>query len=180
MKKWQIIMLAVCFLGLGTAVFAFGPPFGGAPPFGGNNGVRPPFAGADDSWGPAPFGPGFQGGFGPLQYLNLSEDQLNKMVALRDRYFQDTRDLRYAIAQQQLDVQRLFTDPKTDEATLLTKQKELITLRQQLMNKLAQLPVEMRKILTPEQIQKLGQMPVRGLGTGFGRMGFGGPFSGGW
>ena len=73
----------------------------------------------------------------------------------------------------------LFTDPKSDEATLLAKQKELITLRGQLLSKMAQMPIEMRKILTPEQIEKLGRLPMgRGLGGRFGGMGmgFGGPF----
>jgi Spy/CpxP family protein refolding chaperone len=183
MKKWQIVILAVLFMGLGTTVFAFGPPFGGGAPFAGNPGFGGPFGGTDGLPGPTTpvgpgrfrqgFGPGFGTGFGPVQYLNLSEDQLNKMGSLRDRYLQETRDLRYAIAQQQLEVQRLFTDPKTDEATLSTKQKELITLRQQLFNKMAQMPLEMRKVLTPEQIQKLGQMPMGYFRGGPAMMGFG-------
>jgi Spy/CpxP family protein refolding chaperone len=187
MKKWQVVMLAVLFASLGTAVFAYGPPFeDGRAPFAGNSGFRPPFAGADGFSGPSTpvgpgnFGPGFSRGFGPGRYLNLSEDQLNKMAALRDRYFQDTKDLRYALAQQQLEVRRLFTDPKTDEATLLTKQKEMTTLREQLFSKLAQMPIEMRKILTPEQIEKLDRMPVGGFRAGFDRMGFGGPGRSRW
>ena len=181
MKKWQVVMLAVLFAGLGTAVFAFGPPFGdGTPPLAGADGLRGPTT----PFGPANFrpgfGPGFPGGSGPFQYLNLSEEQSNKMGALRDRYVQETRDLRYALAQQELEVQRLFTDPKTDEATLSTKQKEMSMLRQSLFNKMAQMPIEMRKILTPEQIQKLGQMPAGRFGMGFGRMGFAGPGRGIW
>jgi hypothetical protein len=44
---------------------------------------------------------------------------------------------------------------------------------------MGQIPIEMRKILTPDQIQKLGQMPGR-FGMGFGRMGFGGRGPGRW
>jgi Spy/CpxP family protein refolding chaperone len=186
MKKWQVAILTVFFVSLGTAVFALSPPFGdGIPPFAGNAGFRPPFARVDGFPGPTtplgfgqiqpPFGPGFQGGFGPDRYLNLSEEQSSKMAALRDRYLQDTRDLRYALAQQQLEVRRVITDPKTDDATLLAKEKEMSTLRQQLFNKMEQMPLEMRKILTPEQIRKLDRMPVGGFGVGFGRMGFGAP-----
>ncbi|MCL5423021.1 MAG: hypothetical protein M1461_11205, partial [Nitrospirae bacterium] len=76
MKKWQIVVLAVLFMGLGTTVFAFGPPFGdGTPPFAGNPGFSGPFAGADGLPGPTTpigpgrfrpgFGPGFTGGFAP-------------------------------------------------------------------------------------------------------------------
>jgi Spy/CpxP family protein refolding chaperone len=180
MKKWHVVMLVMLFIGLGTAVFAFGPPFGdGREPFAGNLGFRPPFA--DGFPGPAtPLGPGYSQGFGPLQYLNLSEEQLNEMDALRDRYLQETKDLRYALAQQRLEVQRLFRDPETDDATLLTKQNEMSTLRQQLFNKMAQMPMEMRNILTPDQVQKLGQMAAGPFGMGFGRMGFGGPGPGAW
>lgn len=187
MKKWQIVILAVLFMGLGTTVFGFGPPFGGGASFGGNPGFGGPFTGTDGLPGPTTpmgpgrfrsgFGPGFRTGFGPVQYLNLSEDQLNKMGARRDRYLQETRDLRYAIAQQQLEVQRLFADPKTDEANLSAKQRELITLRQQLVGKIAQMPLEMRKVLTPEQIQKLGETAVGRMRSGFGMMRFGAP---GW
>jgi Spy/CpxP family protein refolding chaperone len=182
MKKWQLVVLAVLFLCLGTVVFAYGPPFGdGTPPFAGSrSGFRGAFAGSEGVPGPGNFRSGFGPGFGPGRYLDLSEEQLNKMGALRDRYLQDTKDLRYAIAQQQLEVRRLFTDPKTDEGALRTKQKEMITLRGQLFSKMAQMPIEMRKILTPEQIQKLDQMPVGPSGMGPGRMGIGGPGQGTW
>jgi Spy/CpxP family protein refolding chaperone len=59
-------------------------------------------------------------------------------------------------------MRKLYTDPNTDEATLLAKQKELNTLRQQLLEKMSQRNMEWRKILTPEQITKLDQIPQRG------------------
>lgn len=115
MKKWQVVMLVMFFVGFGTAVFAYGPPFGdGVPPFAANQGFRGPYGGGEGFPGPATpsgrggFGPwsgtGPGSGFGPTQFLNLSEEQVNKMSALRDRYLQDTKDLRYAMAQQQLEV----------------------------------------------------------------------------
>ena len=58
---------------------------------------------------------------------------------------------------------------KTDDATLLAKQKEMSGLRQKLQDKMAQMMIEGRKILTPEQLQKLDRM---GMGSG-GGMGFG-------
>jgi Spy/CpxP family protein refolding chaperone len=58
-------------------------------------------------------------------------------------------------------MRKLFTDPKTDDATLLAKQKEISKLRQQLSEKKAGMKVEWRKILTPEQIAKLDSIPHR-------------------
>jgi Spy/CpxP family protein refolding chaperone len=190
MKKWHLVVLAALFMGLGSVAFAYGPLSGdGVPPFAGSRGgFRGPFAGSEGAPGPGSFrpgfgpgfGPGFQGGVSPGRYLNLSEEQLTKMGAVRDRIYGETKDLRYALAQQQLEVRRLFTDPKTDDTTLLTKQKEMITLREQLFSKMAQTSLEMRKILTPEQIQKLDRMPMGQAGMGLSRMGFGGPGRGTW
>jgi Spy/CpxP family protein refolding chaperone len=93
------------------------------------------------------------------KYLNLSPDQKEKMKESRSRYHSDTRDLKYDLAAKQLEMHKLFTDPKTDEATLLAKQKELNSLRQQLLEKKSQMKIEWRKILTPEQITKLDNIP---------------------
>jgi len=40
-------------------------------------------------------------------------------------------------------MRKLFTDPKTDEATLLAKQKELNSLRQQMLEKKLQMKIFM-------------------------------------
>lgn len=187
MKKWQVIVLVVLLVSFGTVVLAFGPSFGdGAPPFAGPGaGFRGPFAGSGGVAVPTTpfagrgFGPGFrvgfQGGFGPGQYLNLSEEQLKKMSGLRDLIYSETKDLRYDLVQKQLEMQKLISDPETDDATLLAKQKEISTLREKLLDKMSLIPLEIRKILKPEQIQKLGGMPM-----GFGRMPgmVGGPFMG--
>jgi Spy/CpxP family protein refolding chaperone len=58
-------------------------------------------------------------------------------------------------------MRKLFTDPKTDDATLLAKQEEISKLRQQLSDKKAGMKIEWRKILTPEQIAKLDRIPHR-------------------
>jgi Spy/CpxP family protein refolding chaperone len=83
------------------------------------------------------------------------------MREVRNRYYTDTHDLRYDIRIKRLEMQKLFTDPKVDDATLLTKEKELSALKLKLMDRKAEMKLAWRKILTPEQIQKLGQMPSR-------------------
>jgi Spy/CpxP family protein refolding chaperone len=105
--------------------------------------------------------PGSHKEFGFKKYLNLSDEQLAKMKELRNRFRDETRDLRYSLAIKRLEMRKLYTDPKTDDATLLAKQKEISKLRQQLWDKKAQKKIEWRKILTPEQIAKLDRMPHR-------------------
>ena len=127
-------------------------------------------------------GPGAGAGFDQGAYLGLSEEQLDKMRELRGRFYNETRDLRYEMAQKQLEMKKLFTDPKTDDATLLAKQKEMSASRVKLMDRMAQMMIEGRKIMTPEQLQKIDQM-----GMGPGGMGgmmmpgmMGGPMVGTW
>jgi Spy/CpxP family protein refolding chaperone len=95
------------------------------------------------------------------KYLGISDEQLAKMKELKISFYNDTRDLRYNLAIKRLEMRKLFTDPKTDDATLLAKQKEISNLRQQLSDKKAVMKLKWRKILTSEQIAKLDRIPHR-------------------
>ncbi len=139
-------MIAVCFVALATVVFSAPTdqaPSAMAPAFG--HGC-PGFSGMHHG---GPFHKGFR------SYLNLSREQRDKMHELRIRFSKETRDMRYDLAQKKLEMKKLFTDPKTDDATLLAKEKELNALKGKLMDKMAEMKIEGRKILTPEQLQKL-------------------------
>jgi len=129
MKKIYAILIALLFVGFTAAAFA-------APPDAGNPGIQKH--------------PGFHA-FGPR--LNLTQDQIGKMKELGKNFWADTHDLRYDIKMKRVEVRKLFTDPKTDEATLLAKEKELNGLKLKLMDKKAEMKVEWRKILTPDQIR---------------------------
>ncbi|MGD0235049.1 MAG: Spy/CpxP family protein refolding chaperone [Syntrophorhabdales bacterium] len=176
MRKWYVGIVAVVFVALATVVFAQGPGSGpGGPPFaggpGGSHGAGSMMGGPSGSEGFGPgCGPGFHGKFGGGAYLGLSKEQLDKMRELRDRFYNETRDLRYDMAQKRLEMRKLFMDPKTDDGTLLAKQKEMSGLRQKLQDKMAQMMIEGRKILTPEQFQKLDRMGMGPGGMGFGMM----------
>ena len=185
MKKWQLAVSTVLFLGFVTVVFAQGPgpnsaaggpPFAGGPGGPGGPGMmgRPGMMDEPGAWGPGGghpgCGPGARAGFGRGAYLSLSKEQLDKMRGMRDRFYNETRDLRYEMAQKQLEMKKLFTDPKTDDATLLAKQKEMSALRVKLMDKMAQMMIEGRKVMTPEQLQKIDPMGMGPGGMGGGMM----------
>lgn len=103
-------------------------------------------------------GPDSCGKFHSKNYLKLSNEQLAKMNELRNNFRNDTRDLRYNLEIKHTEMHKLYTDPKTDDATLLAKQKEINDLKQQLSEKRGQMKIEWRKILTPEQIAKLDRI----------------------
>jgi Spy/CpxP family protein refolding chaperone len=111
--------------------------------------------------------PGSQKEFGFKKYLGLSDEPLAKMKELKNSFRNDTRDLRYNLVIKRLEMRKLFTDPKTDDATLLAKQKEISKLRQQLSDKKAGMKIDWRKILTPEQIAKLDRIPHRHQAKGW-------------
>jgi Spy/CpxP family protein refolding chaperone len=156
MKKLSIVLAAALFIAFGSAAFAFGP--------GGCGGC-------------AGSGPG-QGDMGAISQLNLSKEQAEKMWRLKDSFHNDTKDLRYQMFQKRWEMKSLYADPKADDATLLAKQKEMSTLKQAMQDKMVQLKLAERKILTPDQIQKLGDTPF-GKGHGFGRCAAGGGPGGG-
>jgi Spy/CpxP family protein refolding chaperone len=79
------------------------------------------------------------------------------MRQIRNSFFADTHDLRYNIREMRVEMRKLFTDPKAADVTLLAKQKELQTMVVKLMDRRAQMKVEWRRVLTPEQIGKLDQ-----------------------
>ena len=101
-------------------------------------------------------------------YLGLTQAQIFKCRDLRNRFYRETRDLRYDFFQKQLEMRKLFADPKATEVKLLEKEKELGPLRQRLMDKVAQTVIEGRKILTAEQIEKLDQLPLWSPGMDIG------------
>ena len=105
---------------------------------------------------------------GMVKFLNLSEDQIAKMKELRVRFHNDTRDLRYNLAIKRVEMRKLFTDPNSTDPVILAKQKEVNGLRMQLMEKMGQMKIEWRKILTPEQIAKLDRLPHKWHGKRHG------------
>jgi Spy/CpxP family protein refolding chaperone len=121
------------------------------------------------------WGKGGHGRWGGIAaFLNLSRDQIAKMRDIHNRYYLDTRSLRYDLMQQRLEMRRLFLDPKVDSAALLAKHRELNALRQRLTDAMASLMIDWRAILTPEQITKLDMAVLArgamgyGMGAGMG------------
>ena len=87
--------------------------------------------------------------------LGLSKEQIAKMHDIWKKYFVDTRNERFDLAEKWLEIHRMFTDPKADPGAIMAKQKELMAIRDRLMLARAQAMVDSRSVLTPEQLEKL-------------------------
>lgn len=153
MKKIYIAMITGLFLALCATAFAMGP----------GPDDRGPWDCIPQKFGhmPPPPKPGLDKG--PVHFvdLNLSRDQMLKMWQLEDTLHNDTRTLRFELFQKRMELDDMYANPKITDALIIAKQKEIDTTRQKLDDKMVQFMLAQRKILTPEQITKLGKPGFR-------------------
>ena len=121
------------------------------------------------AWGPG-FGPGFGRGLGGPAYgvppiPNLTAEQSAQIQALRDGFLKEIEPLQKELYTKGTELRGLWQSPNPDQATVAAKQKEMFNLRSQLQEKATNLGLEIRKVLTPEQ---LAQLPAFNQGAGFG------------
>jgi len=126
------------------------------------------------AWGPG-FGPRFGRGFGgPANGVppipNLTDEQSAQIQALRDGFQKQIEPLQQELFTKGTELRSLWSSPNPDSAAVTAKQKEIRELQSKLQEQATGLGLEIRKVLTPEQ---LAELPAFGPGPGFGpRMGF--------
>lgn len=171
MKKITVIAVVVALgLCVGAALaLSQGPGFGPWGPAAG-----PPFGQGFGPW--AASGPGAGEGFGPPFRFgaipDLTAEQSAQMEALQKGFLEEIGPLREALLQKRTELQSLMASGKTDQATVSSLQKEILTLQGQLREKGAAFGLEMQQILTPEQKARLSAYgPGPGMARGMmGRM----------
>jgi Spy/CpxP family protein refolding chaperone len=116
--------------------------------------------------------------------LNLTADQNEKLGTLRETHLREVKPLRDQIFSKGGELRLLWLQRTPDQQKIVTVQKEVRTLRDQLADKQTVYRLEANKILTPEQQTKIqaygagrsygyakgmrGQGGM-GMGTGMGR-----------
>jgi len=114
------------------------------------------------------YGPGHGGmheHWGPGKDSSLTPEQKAKIQELRQKFSGENAKLIGAIVTKKIELRSLWTDPKADSKAILDKEKELRDLKNQMRDKVVQMKLEVRKFLTPEQIQNW--RPGFGMGRGF-------------
>ncbi|OPY69556.1 MAG: hypothetical protein A4E62_01784 [Syntrophorhabdus sp. PtaU1.Bin002] len=149
MKKVCILTLVGFFLVFSMVASASGPEDGHAGP----GPSKPPHAGTMKEAAP----------MGWAGIPSLSKEQMDKMWLLEDKFHSDARTIGRELVQKQMEMEALYADPKITDAAILAKQKEITLTKQKLDDKITQLRLAQRKILTPEQLKELG---ARGFGFG--------------
>ncbi len=96
--------------------------------------------------------------------LNLSDQQMEKIEALQDKYFDQFDDISDRLREKSDDLKDTYFDSDVNEEEIIALQKEVNQLKNELANLRLKKHLEMKEILTAEQLEDMGQQ-VRG---GFG------------
>lgn len=86
----------------------------------------------------------------------LTSDQIKKIQELNRKFIEETAQLRGNLLTKRLELKSLWKNPNSDPETIKNKEKELREIQNQLRNKEIEKRLEVRKILTPEQISEFG------------------------
>lgn len=123
-------------------------------------------------------GPRWGRGMGPGPYLcdhshlssflGLTQEQEAQLSSLREKHFNELAPLRQQLFTKRQELRLLWADPAADQEKIIAKQKEIEQLTSQMQELHLKHWLEIRGLLTPEQIQKLSVMRGPGLMGGFG------------
>jgi Spy/CpxP family protein refolding chaperone len=154
MKKLTLTLITVAIgLLLTMPAFAFGPGSGYGPGRGYGEGR----------------GFGYHNEAG-LWRINLTDEQKTKIEALKIAQQKEMRPIREKMFDKSVELRRLWLQVNPDKDKILNLQKEVRALRDQLEDKATAQNLEIRKLLTPEQQEKLANSGW-GRGMGFGPRG---------
>jgi Spy/CpxP family protein refolding chaperone len=111
--------------------------------------------------------------------LNLTDEQMARLHELRESYLRDTLDWRNELVIKRFDLRDLLHNPQAEANQVLAKQREVSALESKIQERGVLYQLEMRKVLTPDQIKLLppgfgfggfrGQQIMPGRGRGMGR-----------
>jgi len=132
--RWMALTLFVVLLGV-TSVYAQGPGFGPGPGAGPRWGER-------HCWGSSE----------PDKSLNLTPEQKASFTEMRRKFMRENAQLIEHWLERGWRFGRFGLIQSADSQTLLAKEKEWRDLQNQMRDKVFQAKLEIRKILTPEQI----------------------------
>lgn len=115
------------------------------------------------------YGPGNVADIGAARGLDLTAEQTARINALREAHLKDIKPLQDKMLSKSSELKSLWLATTPDQEKITALQKDARGLRDQLTDKLTIYRLEVRKILTPEQLTK-----VQAYGTGRGMASMGG------
>ena len=89
-----------------------------------------------------------------VKELNMTESQVKEARRVRATYSNRILKLRSDFIGKQIEFRNLVRDPSTSEESIRSKGREIEAIDIQLLREAIDYDIEMRKILTPEQLQR--------------------------
>ena len=89
-----------------------------------------------------------------IKELNLTDSQVKETRRIGAAYSSRTLKLRSDIIGKSIEFRNLLHDPSASEEAIRAKGKEIEAIDAQLIREKIEFQIEMRKILTPEQLQR--------------------------
>lgn len=105
--------------------------------------------------------------------LNLSQEQCKKIQQLADRFRNDSAVIRARIMEKRIELMKVSENPKTDPHNINKIERELNELEHEFARKAQRTEAEQRRVLNPEQINKMRDVPYGYSPQGYGRRGYG-------
>lgn len=162
MKKLSILAVAAIFV-FSASLAVAGPWGGGMGPGGGGYGMNPGMGQGGRGYG---MGPGMNYSAIP----NLTSEQSSKIQALQKTRLDEAVPLQQEMIKKNAELRSLWLNPTPDSAVVSAKQKEVLNLRAKMQEMGTNYALELRKVLTPEQLAQVGAYgPGMGRGNGMGR-----------
>ena len=101
--------------------------------------------------------------------LNLSRAQCEGLRQLTDKFRNDAAITREKLMEKRFELRRLSDDPKANPYAINKVERELNFLEQEFKRRAQQIEIDQRRLLTPEQINKIKGMPYGYDSQGYGR-----------
>lgn len=163
-KNWLFLML-VAVLSLGFATVAWAQPQGMGPGMGmGQCGMGPGMGKGHGMGHGMGMGCGMGCGMGHgMKGMQLTPDQAAKAFDQRQKFMNDTADLRKQTMVKQAELRQLWQAKEPDKAKIAAKQKEINTVRDQLQEKATAFKLDMRQDF-PDMAGGAGCCPMMGGG----------------
>jgi Spy/CpxP family protein refolding chaperone len=103
--------------------------------------------------------------------LDLTFDQQQKILAIRQDFQKDTLSLRFDLQEKNLELRQLWEANPLNQTAIEAKTKEVTDLRVQMTTKAQAMHEKIKSVLTAEQLKKLNDNNRQNYGPGPGRRG---------
>lgn len=95
-----------------------------------------------------------------IKYLNLTDEQINKIRELRDKYYGKLKDLWNKLQDAVFSLRQLQFQRQPDKSQIEEKRKEISNIRKEINDALKEYWNEFKGILTKEQLSKLTERRI--------------------